>query len=529
MTKPPATPPTGGTTDLGESGSLRFAAIDVGSNSVHMIVAQVDADGGVTTLWRVKEMVGLGRMSFPSHELSREAMDRAVASLGRMKQAAIQRQAEKIVAVATSAIREAGNGGELIDRIKTELKLYVKVVSAREEARLIYLGIRSNVELGDRPHLMIDIGGGSVEFIVGDNTEAKLLESRKLGAARITAVFIKSDPVSKSDLAAMRAHYETELAPLIERIKALKPVKTLGTSGTLENIATLCGSSADDEPHHRFIERTKLERLEERLIKSTNDDRSRVHGIDAHRKEQIVAGVVLVGTLMRMLELKRIDLCGAALREGILHDYLSRHIPDLEIRREVPDPRRRSVLDLARRCNWYESHSVHTAKLLLRIFDDLKPLHKLGDRERELFEYAALLHDIGWHIAPNAHHKHSQYLITNGNLAPFTSDEIKIIAKIARFHRKSVPDRRKHMVYASLSAADRYTVDVGAALLRIADSLDRSHASAVQDVKCRIGRSKVTFVVSSPVDVQIELWAARKKRTWFETVLGKKVVIDRGK
>ncbi len=501
-------------------GSLRLAAIDVGSNSVHMIVAQADSDGGVTTLWRVKEMVGLGRISFPSKELSEEAMNRAIASLARMKQAANQRQAEKIVAVATSAIREAENGGDLIERIKRQLKMYVKVVSAREEARLIYLGVRSAMDLGKKPHLIIDIGGGSVEFIVGDSREAKLLESRKLGAARITAQFVKSDPINKEDLDALRAHYVGVLTPLLAKIQSLKPVTCIGTSGTLENISQLCGG--DDH----VIDLDRLEKLEHRLIKTTTEERARIRGLDDQRKDQIIAGVVLVVEFMKMQKLKRMGICSAALREGILADYLARHSPDMKIRREVPDPRRRSVLDLARRCNWNVSHSLQVAKLTLKLFDDLKPLHGLGDRERELIEYGALLHDIGWHIAPKSHHKHSQYLILNGDLKNFATDEITTIAKITRFHRKAVADPKKHKLYRSLKSHDRKIVRVGSALLRIADGLDRSHANAIQSLKCSIGESDITIRLTSSVDIELETWAARKKRGWFEKVFAHNLIFE---
>lgn len=507
------------TPDRSNIGALRLAAIDIGSNSVHMIVAQADIDGAVTTLWRVKEMVGLGRISFPSNQLSQQAMDRVIASLTRMKQAATQRQAEKIVAVATSAIREAHNGGDLIERIKRELKLYVKVVPAREEARLIYLGVRAARDLGNKPHLIVDIGGGSVEFIVATAREARLLESRKLGAARMTAQFVNSDPISKQDLRNLRDHYEQTLRPLVARIQKLKPMTCLGTSGTLENIALLCGNE-------QRIVADRLSRLEQKLIRSTREDRDRFQGLDDHRKDQITAGVILVGTLMRMLNLKQIEICGAALREGILMDYLSRHRPDLQIRRDVPDPRRRSVLDLARRCNWYESHSLHVAGLTLRLFDDLKSLHGLGEWERELIEYGALLHDIGWHIAPKRHHKHSQYLILNGDLKNFSSEEIKIMAKIARFHRKSVPDPEKHKLYASLDGHSRKIVRTGAALLRLADGMDRSHASAVSNVKVKIGKKKITLTLLSPNDIQLEMWAVRKKREFFEKVFRSELVLE---
>ena len=483
--------------------SVRIAAIDVGSNSVHMVVAQIDSDGGITTLYRLKEMVGLGRISFPNKELSAEAMDRAIQSLGRMKTAAQQRQCEKVIAAATSAIREAANGGELIRRIRDELKLNVKVVSAREEARLIYLGVRGALDLGRKPHLMIDIGGGSVEFIVGDEHETKLLESRKLGAARMSATFVKSDPISKDDLKKLREHYDEQLVPLAARVHALKPVKCVGTSGTIENIATLCGGEGS-----RVIDAAKLFKLEDKLIKSTSEERSRIRGLDEQRNQQILAGVVLVASFMKRLDVKKIELCGSALREGILADYLARHKPDMTIRREVPDPRRRSVLDLARRCNWWEQHSVQTAKLLLKMFDDLKPLHKMSDHDRELLEYAAWLHDIGWHIGNTQHHKHSAYLIEHGRLQGFSAEEVDTLAALARFHRKALPNQKKHGSFAKLKPADRKLVEMGSALLRIADGLDRSHASAVTKLDCTIGKNGVTVEIKSPVDIQLEMWTA---------------------
>src|SRR5436190_4704805 len=175
---------------------LRLAAIDVGSNSLHMIVAQTGVDGAVTTLWRAKEMVGLGRMSFPSRRLSREAIDQAILALRRFQQEAYTRHCEKIVAVATSAVREATNGGDFIQRAWRELGIKVRVVSARDEARLIYLGVRHAADLKGGPHLIVDIGGGSVEFIVADEHKPLLLESRKLGAARMTAQFVRSDPIA---------------------------------------------------------------------------------------------------------------------------------------------------------------------------------------------------------------------------------------------------------------------------------------------------------------------------------------------
>jgi exopolyphosphatase/guanosine-5'-triphosphate,3'-diphosphate pyrophosphatase len=505
--------------------SLRLAAIDVGTNSIHMIVAQADPDGSLTTLWRIKEPVGLGRMSFPSGRFSSHAMDVAIASLARLKQAAVQRQAEKIIAIATSAVREARNGGDLIERAKRELGLYVRVVSARDEARLIYLAVRHAVPLGDQPHLIVDIGGGSVEIIVGDARRAQILDSRKLGAARMTARFVKSDPLAKSDRQALRAHYRRELSPLLEQIRKLKPVAAIGTSGTLENIAALCGSPVQGENGHSqggIIERARFQKLLDQLLPTDSAERVGFRGLDDGRRDQIVAGALLVDELFDQLALKRIKICTAALREGILLDYLARHMPDLQVRREVPDPRRRSVMDLARRCNWHRTHSEQVARLTLQLFDELKPLHRLGAIERELIEYAALLHDIGWHIARKRHHRHSMYLIANGDLKSFTPEEVAIIANIARYHRKS-PPRRDHKPYAELGKSARRVVDVGAALLRMADGLDRSHSSVVRQLRCVVKSRKVVCRLDVRSDAELEIWGARRKRDWFEEVFGRRI------
>jgi exopolyphosphatase/guanosine-5'-triphosphate,3'-diphosphate pyrophosphatase len=504
--------------------SLRLAAIDVGSNSVHMVVAQADPDGAITTLWRMKEMVGLGRISFPSRRLSREAMDRAISALARFQQAAQQRQCEKIIAVATSAIREAENGGDFIVRVKRELGLYVKVISARDEARLIYLAVRHACNLKDKPHLIVDIGGGSVEFIVGDTRRSVLLESRKLGAARMTAKFVKSDPINKEDRQKLLKHYDEVLTPLCKNILAHKPISALGTSGTLESIAALCGSTPSSNGHESpaVIERTKFDAVLAELIDSSTKQRAGMRGLDDQRRDQILAGALLVNELFERLHLRRINICSSALREGILLDYLARHIPEMTIRREVPDPRRRSVLDLARRCDWHKTHSEHVAKLCVELFDDLRSLHGLGGIERELIEYGAMLHDIGWHIGRNAHHKHSMYLIANGDLKNFSDEEIKIIANIARYHRKALP-KKKHESYASLSAWGRRVVNVGAALLRLADGLDRSHASAISKLQCRVRDEKVKCILSATTDAELEIWGARRKMELFNKVFGRKM------
>ena len=518
--------------------SMRMAAIDVGSNSIHMIVAEADVHGGITTLWRMKEMVGLGRSSFSSNVIPREAMDRAQAVMARFYQAAQQRQSEKIFAVATSAIREARNGPEFAERLARQIGIDVRVISGREEARYIYLGVRHSCQLANGPHLIIDIGGGSVEFVVGDSKKEMLLESRRLGASRMTAGFVKSDPISESDHVNLVAHYDEELRPVCERILELKPQRVFGTSGTLENIALLSAAQADDESAAArngngsalaegisVIDRGNFDRLLAKLLKSNSAKRAQMPGLDEGRRDQIVAGAILVDELFRRLKIRRVHMCKTALREGILVDYLSRHLPDLAIRQQIPDPRMRSVVALARRCSWHRTHSEQVARLCMRLFDDTRTLHGFGTPERQLIEFAALLHDIGWHIGRTGHHKHSMYLIQHGDLKGFTTDEIEVIANIARYHRKSEP-KQKHPSYAGLAPRNQRLVQVGASLLRIADGLDRSHSNVVRDLKCRISGKEIKCSLSAKWDAQLELWGATRKSEMFTDVFKRPITFE---
>jgi exopolyphosphatase / guanosine-5'-triphosphate,3'-diphosphate pyrophosphatase len=497
---------------------LRLAAIDIGSNSLHMVVAQVGVDGAVTPVWRAKEMVGLGRMSFPSRRLSRAAIEQAIRALRRFQQEAYNLHCEKIIAVATSAVREATNGGDLIERARRDLGVRVRVVSARDEARLIYLGVRHACDLKGGPHLIVDIGGGSVEFVVADEQRPLLLESRKLGAARMTAQFVRSDPVDAKDLGKLLAHYDKELSPIVQDIQALHPTLAWGTSGTLENIAAMCGAAASpDGRHPPVIEPDKLSRLVGKLLESRAKDREKIEGLDPQRREQIVAGALLANEVFRRLNLRKMTLCNSALREGILVEYIARHMPDLTVRRQVPDPRRRSILQLARRCNWEQPHSEHVTRLALQLFDQLTHLHGMGQTERELVEYGCLLHDIGWHIAGKRHHQHSMYLILHGDLKAFSDQELSIIANVARYHRKSLPSSDDPH-FAALPARARKIVRVGAACLRIADGLDRSHNHVVSSLRCRTRDGKVTVRLDTRGDPALEIWAAKRKRNLFEEV-----------
>jgi exopolyphosphatase/guanosine-5'-triphosphate,3'-diphosphate pyrophosphatase len=497
--------------------------MDVGSNSLHMVVAQVDAAGGVTVLWRAREMVGLGRMSFPSRRLSREAIERAMVTLRRFSREAKRWQCEKWIGVATSAVREATNGGVFIARVRRELGVHVRVISAREEARLIYLGVRQAIDLSAGPHLIVDIGGGSAEFIVASGEGPLMLESRKLGAARMTAQYVKSDPVNERELKSLRAHYGTQLSPLMAEAARHKPTRFIGTSGAMENLVALC-ARPEDVAGVTTLRAVDLDRLVETLTTSSSADRAKMRGLDDKRRDQILAAAVLVQEVFRRTDVQELQLCRSALREGILADYLARHRPELETLSQAPDPRRRAVLDLGRRCHWHREHAEQVAILCIRLFDQLQPLHGLGDDARELIAYGALLHDIGSLIERSGHHKHSAYLIKHNGLAPLTDEEVQTVAAIARYHRKTLPTV-KHHPFRKLSERARRITQVGAALLRVADGLDRTNGGVVHGLRCRVLPDCVQLRVDARGDAELEIWSAQARSKLFEKVFGRRLVV----
>ena len=361
---------------------------------------------------------------------------------------------------------------------------------------------------------------------MADRTRASMLESRKLGASRMTAKFVKSDPIEPKELKALQAYYDKELTPICQAIHDLRPVRAIATSGTLTSVAEMCaqikGSRSD---HGRVIDRATVGKLLTKLIPSTSKQRATIAGLDDQRKDQILAGVQLVHTLLEKLNLAEMQICGSALREGIMLDYLERHVPELTIRKQVPDERRRSVLDLARRCDWHETHSLQVTRLCLELFDQTKALHGLGKPERELIEYGTMLHDIGWHISREDHHKHAQYLILHGNLKGFTDEEIAVMSNIARYHRGPTPTE-EHKPYRKLSAAAKKIVRVGAALLRIADGLDRSHSSVVSSLRVKSKKEKVDVKILARADAELEIWGARRKMDFFADVFDRSVSFE---
>ncbi len=500
---------------------LRLCAIDIGTNSLHMMIVEVTASLAFRTLSSQKELTQLGRDALVKHVLTRSAMNHTVAVLGRFLRVAQSFECDQILTFATSAVRESSNGGDFIQLVKEQLGLDVRIISSQEEARLIYLAVRQaiNFELGSA--LVVDIGGGSAEFILAQYDKALMLESRKLGASRLTQAFLAADPPAKSEMKKLRMHVHKVLSPLVRRLRAAGPQQFVGTSGTMENIASMCaalhGEQAARDRVANVILREDFEVVFKRLAKMSLRQRESVPGLDPARAYQITAGYILVDYLFDELKISQFEVSDRAMREGMIIDYMQTHWPKVRLSVEIMDPRRRGVVELGRRCNFDEAHALGVAKLAVQMFDQLGRLHQLDQRYRELLEYAAMLHDTGWHIGHSGHHKHSWYLIKNGDLTGFSPQEIDLIAVTARYHRRSMP-KKSHEAYMLLAMDERRIVEKLAAILRVAEALDRGHYQCIDHVRCTVERHTVRFATYYRTDPELELWAARLKADMFEKV-----------
>ncbi len=503
----------------------KLAVLDIGTNSIHMVLAEVEPDFSYKILDRYKDVTRLGDGTFKTHRLPEAAMRRGLDVIKTQVTLAKNKGYKRIKAVATSAVREAKNGGEFLKAVSKQTGLTVRVVTGQEEARLIYLGVRHSMELSDQPALIVDIGGGSVELVAG-NREAMLQgQSVKLGAIRLKDLYLHRDPPVESVMAELQRTIDTELDAALQRLKMKEFHRVIGTSGMIGNLTEIIHLRRTGRPLQQLnlatVDLKEIAQTEELLKTTSLKDRLGIPGLDPKRADLLLPVTMVLRTLLQRIGHDKLTISDKAIREGIIYDFIQRHQEGIRAEQEIPNVRRRNVLYLAERCRYPQAHSHHVARLAGQLFDQTAALHKLGEREREWLEYAALLHDIGYLINSRQHHKHTSYLITNSDLDGLTAEEIEIIANIARYHRRALPDL-KHKPYKSLSVKNRRSVQKLSALLRIADGLDRSQFAVVQKLKVKLG-NPVKIMLYTTSDPELEMWAARSRGDLFVRVFKRAV------
>ncbi len=507
----------------------RLAAIDIGSNSIHMIVVAPERSGGYRVLGREREMVRLGKSALGHGVLSERAMRDGLEALLKMTTLASLKGARRVVAVATSAVREATNGDEFLARVKVQTGIEVQRLSGEEEARLIYRAVREVVDLGAGPAAVVDIGGGSTEWVATVGGTIERLASLRLGSLRLAGT-LRGDPPSSEPLARLRGRIREALAAEVP-VSRERPIERLvATSGTAVCCADLCDLFAGRNWKGaggalREVRAKDLSQLVARLAGLSRREIAALPPVGGPRSDSLLAGAVLLEEVVAHAGVERFLVSDRALREGLVLEALGQPIP---LAREPEDLRRRQVLKLAGRTESIHRHSLQTARLAVRLFDLTVSVHGFGAREREWLEYAALLHDIGYSIHYENHHKHSYYLIVHAGLDAFDPREVEIIAHVARYHRGARPRPEKQETLAALKPWQQRTIVKLAVLLRLADSLDRTHASRVDEVFAAISEKRVTLEVLSRYDVELELEAARSAAERFEAVFGRRLAVRQG-
>lgn len=424
---------------------MNLAAIDIGTNSIHMIIVKVTSKQTYEVLVQEKEMVKLGVGVFANKMLSKKAFHSGIETIKRYVQLADEYGVEDIITAATSATREAKNGREFLDRLIEEVGLSPQMISGKEESRLIFLAVRKAIDLGKHNAMVIDIGGGSTEAVVGNKKEVLFKSSMKLGVLRLLDRVGHQGPLSEKEKEDLRVHIQDTAMKIMTDAKMTGFSKVIGTSGSIRTLGEaslqLNGKNIINTVNAESVKVKDLENIANQLLDLAPEKRSEISGISENRADAIHLGGLLLVELLKMAEVKQLTLSDASLRDGLIIDYIEKNGQKLDESVEGKSVRERSSLLLAKRYDTDIEENKKVAQLALQLFDQLKELHGLEDNARDLLYQSCLVYDIGTYVNFQNYHKHSKYLIMQGGLRGFNNAEILILANLARYHRKRVPKR----------------------------------------------------------------------------------------
>ena len=494
--------------------------VDIGTNAVRLLVVRINPNFSYTIISQEKEVIRLGEREFGDNILKPEAMQRAIFVCGKFVDLAKTYGAVNIVAVGTSAIREAQNQSDFLQALFKETGLTVHVISGEEEARLIYLGVSSGVDIGEEKAIFIDLGGGSTEIAIGNQHECFYVNTLKLGAIRLTAQFIGegwTGPIGSNIYKQIKQYACNKAHAVKGKVQEYGVRLAWGSSGTVINLAEIANKmfKKNGDGETLTLSKKNLKKLAPILCSLSLEERKKVPAINPYRADIIIAGAAIMEAMMEELGLEEVCVSRMELRDGLLVDYLSNFEGFRELQKTPT--RNRSVLHLGRSCNFDEKHSETVTSLALQLFDSAKQigLHNLGEPEKELLRYAATLHDVGDFLSFNDHQLHSHYIISNAGLLGFDQKEIKIMANIARFHRKKLPSK-KAMKDTGLDEKAKEIVAILSTFLRFAEKLDRSHCGLVKKVDfVKVNKDQVLLTFYSDSDCSFEEWSIIQNRQAF--------------
>jgi len=502
------------------AGNRRVAAIDIGSNSIRQIVADVSADGTIQVVDEMKAAPRLAAGLSTSGALSDTSIHAAIEAVERMATLARQLGAERIDSVATSAVREASNASAFLAEIQRRTGLRVRVLDGDEEARLSFRSAVAHFDMGVGRTVVVDIGGGSLELALSAEGVIERLSSFPFGAIRLTEDYFQAGITAKKVRKLRRLVRDGIRAELPRR--DWRGAQIIGSGGTFTNLAGIHlarqGIITAQSVHAARIPRADLEHILDTLVDMTPDERRATPGLNPERADIIVAGIAVAGEVLRRVEARELVVSRYGIREGLLLEA-ARVAPTIA---DPGDARARSINDFAVRCHVEQPHSSHVRKLALTLFDALGERLDCTREDRDVLADAALLHDCGYHISYERHHKHSYHLILHADLLGLPPSDQVIIANVARYHR-GTPPKRAHPNFGTLDKSLRRRIKRLSGLLRVADGFDRGHVSAVTDLKIR-WMQRAIRITPVPVNVRtgmrLEMWGANRKSELLAKVAG---------
>jgi exopolyphosphatase/guanosine-5'-triphosphate,3'-diphosphate pyrophosphatase len=495
--------------------------IDVGTNSVRSIVVEVPVGGPYRVVDDEKDMTRLGEGLEGTGVLSADAMDRTVSAIGAMSGIGVRLGVDEVRAVATEAARRASNGGEFVDRVRDETGVELEVVSPEEEGRLVWQSA-STLTKGAGFEVAVDIGGGSVEIIQALDSEVLSICSMRLGARVLAERFVDGDPISDESFKRLKRGVKRTLKAEVTPLdSASSPL--IGSGGTINSIASVVlgiQGKRHSSLHGVEIGRVEIMQLLGMLSHSSAAERLKLPAMPPDRVDIIMPGAVVLAETIKLFGAPGIIVNARGIREGIVIDTLAR-----EGRVRAKPDVMAGVLDLCARYRFDRAHATQVTRLALSIFDQVAGPLDIDAATRPLLEAAAMLHDIGYYVAYDRHHEHTYHLVVNSTIPGLTRREQGMVAAIARYHTKSLPKPR-HESWSSLEPVDRPTVRALAAILRLADGLDRGRAARVDGVDVTVGPEEVRLLVHGASELDAELYGSAKKRDLFEESFGRRVVVE---
>lgn len=498
----------------------RVAAIDVGTNAIRFFAVESDDHEGMHVVGETRMAVRLGHGVFSSGQIDAAAAAEAAAGLVQAARQMAELSIERYRAVATCAVRESRNRRAFVRQVNEASGLRLEVISGSEEIRLVHAAVKRRMPLGKDTWVLVELGGGSVEIALADDSRVSWSETHAMGAVRLMEMFVRGNSEPKEFSRLIQEYAATIRLPAKIVDRGVKGF--IATGGNIESIARICHGSRNQEKGPLTISVAEVRDLIGKLSRMTVGERQKEYDLRADRADVIVPAAIVYAHLADRLGATEIVVPGGGVREGIVYDLLDRG----GARRKTDAGVIEDVLLLGRKFLFDEKHALHVARLAGSLYDQLAHVHGMGDRERRLLVAAALLHDVGGVVSLKSHHKHALYLIARSELPGFTAREMFIVGSIARYHRKAPPSPL-HQEFAQLSLADRQRVRLLAGLLRVADALDKEHRQKIQDIVVVRKGNGVQIRASGADDLLLETWALKKKDDLFREVFGLEVALTR--